>query len=593
MEGLRSCGFDGSSAVTKKRRSNTSRRPRPDSQTFVDGQDISPSSSTPPSDNVSKVSSDENTAYNTSFRRKEMNLNASSSRGEGETFARKIRKDDGGFGDLSKFYDNSSARDRSLTMHEKGRNVLDFKRCSEGALAPANWKSSSNSKDSGSSNGTGDGRDSSPHENKLRKVKLKLGGVTRTIHAKSTLDSATGGSSTKPFHSDASRQRRKLIFQDNSDDAHSPPDQTNGLQGIPWKNFSRGSFTLTLKDSRSKMPEKSGTLKQLNNSLGMLPSEPVRKSKRVPKRRVLDDDANGDDEIRYLERLKTAKIGVAEYDDDGLLHSKKRKNSKNSRNRLLNDEYDDDVEECGISLLGKKKPRLEGESEDTDYIDEEEELGSDVGSDSNKRKKQKKESLDSLTDVKKEISLTSRQRALQSGKDVSTGANAGSVEFPNGLPPPPPRKQKEKLSEVEQQLKKAEAAQRRRMQVEKAARESEAEAIRKILGQDSNRKKREDKLRKRRDEMKQEKAANAVMLASSTVRWVMGPTGTVVTFPKEVGLPSIFDSKPCSYPPPREKCAGPLCTNAYKYRDSKSKLPLCSLQCYRAVHAMMHPVTTC
>lgn len=33
--------------------------------------------------------------------------------------------------------------------------------------------------------------------------------------------------------------------------------------------------------------------------------------------------------------------------------------------------------------------------------------------------------------------------------------------------------QKEKLNDVEQQLKKAEAAQRRRMQVEKAARESE------------------------------------------------------------------------------------------------------------------------
>lgn len=33
--------------------------------------------------------------------------------------------------------------------------------------------------------------------------------------------------------------------------------------------------------------------------------------------------------------------------------------------------------------------------------------------------------------------------------------------------------QKEKLTDVEQQLKKAEAAQRRRMQVEKAARESE------------------------------------------------------------------------------------------------------------------------
>lgn len=33
--------------------------------------------------------------------------------------------------------------------------------------------------------------------------------------------------------------------------------------------------------------------------------------------------------------------------------------------------------------------------------------------------------------------------------------------------------QKEKLTDVEQQLKKAEAAQRRRLQVEKAARESE------------------------------------------------------------------------------------------------------------------------
>lgn len=34
-------------------------------------------------------------------------------------------------------------------------------------------------------------------------------------------------------------------------------------------------------------------------------------------------------------------------------------------------------------------------------------------------------------------------------------------------------------------------------------------------------------------------------LAANTVRWVMGPTGTTVTFPEAVGLPSIFSSKPC------------------------------------------------
>lgn len=42
----------------------------------------------------------------------------------------------------------------------------------------------------------------------------------------------------------------------------------------------------------------------------------------------------------------------------------------------------------------------------------------------------------------------------------------------------------------------------------------------------------------------QSKAAVALLNASSTVRVVMGPTGTVVTFPEEMGLPSIFNSKP-------------------------------------------------
>lgn len=152
--------------------------------------------------------------------------------------------------------------------------------------------------------------------------------------------------------------------------------------------------------------------------------------------------------------------------------------------------------------------------------------------------------------------------------------------------------QKEKLSEVEQQLKKAEAAQRRRMQSEKAAREAEAEAIRKILGQDSGRKKKEDKMKKQRDELAQGKGKSDT-LATNSVRWVFGPTGTIVIFSEDIGLPNIFNPVTCSYPPPREKCAGPNCTNAYKYRDSKSKLPLCSLQCYKAIHGKMHPLIAC
>jgi INO80 complex subunit B len=83
--------------------------------------------------------------------------------------------------------------------------------------------------------------------------------------------------------------------------------------------------------------------------------------------------------------------------------------------------------------------------------------------------------------------------------------------------------------------------------------------------------------------MAQKKADSAKQLASNGVRWVMGPSGTVVTFSENIGLPSIFNN-PCRYPPPREKCAGPLCNNKYKYRDSRTNLPLCSLQCYLAIH---------
>ncbi|KAJ0092828.1 hypothetical protein Patl1_24897 [Pistacia atlantica] len=239
------------------------------------------------------------------------------------------------------------------------------------------------------------------------------------------------------------------------------------------------------------------------------------------------------------------------------------------------------------AVIGKEL----GIYDDKDYVEEEEPMSDDEPG--SKKKKLEKVVLDSFVDQRNESIPTTRNRALQSGKDILSGSGGSLIEFPNGLPPAPSKKQKEKLSEVEQQLKKAEAAQRRRTQSEKAAREAEAEAIRKIRGHDSGRKKKDEKLKKQRDELAQGKAAKSGTLALNTVRWVLGPSGTVVIFSEDIGLPNIFNPVPCSYPPPRERCAGPNCTNAYKYRDSKSKLPLCSLQCYRAIHEKKHPLISC
>lgn len=585
MEEFVSTRYNSISNPIRKKRTQTSRRPRPESHPQAEWRDNSPSSSTPPSDDVSKVSSDENASGDTNSRRKEFNLNQFVSRvpsaaaAESEKLHEKYKRDAG----FNAFYNN-----------EPGRSGFNNKRSSEGVLAPANWKSTSRSKDGfeselrsvdkyGGRNGEGvsSGQaevllDGSGNENKVKMVKLKVGGVTRTIQANTISNGALGGGSSSKSSSHGSKQRQKQNVQGNSDD-NSPLGKRSGLKGIPWKDFSRGGFRLGKEESMmmGKLSGKSTYGKQGEEV------EPVRKSKRVPKRRVLDGDFgedDEDDEIRYLEKLKTSKFSKGSKEDDEESGKKHQKLSRVSN-----------MENGGSLKSAKdgKRSRTDRVSEDTDY---EEESGSD-GELEGKKKKQRKESVDSLMDNKREMTLTTRQRALQSSKDTAPGESL--IEFPNGLPPAPPRKQKEKLSELEQQLKKAEAAQRRRMQVEKAARESEAEAIRKILGQDSSRKKREEKLKKRNEELAQERAANAITLPSNTIRVLMRPTGTVVTFSEDMGLPSVFDSKPCSYPPQREKCAGPSCTNPYKYRDSKSKLPLCSLQCYKGIQEKKPAEPTC
>ncbi|CAK8544412.1 unnamed protein product [Lathyrus sativus] len=559
MEDLGSTRFDGISNAVRRKRSQTSRRPRPDSQPVLDPEDrdLTPSSSTPPSEDPDKPSSDENDGFvNTGSKRKEFNLN------------------------------------HCVTQPSPaiGRSGLPNRRSSEGVLAPANWKgSSSKFKDGfdsesknadvyggrnpeGNSLGQfGVSQDGLGNENRVKKVKLKVGGVTRTIQANSASNSASGSGSTSKSSrlSDVSRPRQKQ--QSNSDDNISPSDKRRGLQGLPWKDFKRGGFGLGKEESSmGKISGKNTSSKQADKS------EPVRKSKRVPKRRVLDgefgDDDDADDEIRYLEKLKISKVSAVYRDEEELSKKHRKLSSVSNMENTASTRSGKD---------GKKRSRSDKMLEDTDY-EGEEESGSDGELEDKKKKKQRKESVDVLMETKREMTLTTRQRALQSSKDTST-SNASLIEFPNGLPPAPPRKQKEKPTEEELLSKKTEAANRRKMQVEKAARESEAEAIRKILGQDSSRKKREDKIKKRQEELAQEKAANAEKLASNTIRYVMSPTGTTLTFPDEMGIPPILNSKPISYPPPREKCAGPSCTNPYIYRDSKTKLPLCSLQCYKAV----------
>ena len=202
MEEFSGTRFDGVNNAARKKRSQTSRRSRPDSQSFAESQDHSPLSSTPHSDDVSKVSTDKNAGDDANSKRKEFNVNQyvcriSPAVGVEVEKSHKRKKEDGGF---NAFYN-----------HEPGRNGSNSKRSGEGVLAPAYWKSTSKEKelselDSRNVDIYGGSNDEiqisvqgaviDVNESKVKKVKLKVGGVTRTIHANSTANGLPGNESS-------------------------------------------------------------------------------------------------------------------------------------------------------------------------------------------------------------------------------------------------------------------------------------------------------------------------------------------------------------------------------------------------------------
>lgn len=199
MDELGSIRFEGIANTVRRKRSQTSRRPKPESQCLPEGHDLSILLSTQPSDDA-KVSSDDNAGYDGSSKRKVFNLNQCASRGfsativEGEHAHKKMKKEDGG---SSMLYNNGGLEDGI----EQGQSGLNSNHVTEGIIAPSRHSAV-----------VGDGV---VNESKFKKVKLKMGGVTRTIQTKPTSQATSGsGSATKSvLFSDAPRPRQKLILQ--------------------------------------------------------------------------------------------------------------------------------------------------------------------------------------------------------------------------------------------------------------------------------------------------------------------------------------------------------------------------------------------
>lgn len=121
-----------------------------------------------------------------------------------------------------------------------------------------------------------------------------------------------------------------------------------------------------------------------------------------------EEDEEEDDEIRYLKKLKLSKVFIRETID-----------SEVDRHKTILDKETTPDKKNPTTINKKKKSRYE---DDDDFH-----LSYGL--------KDTKNGEFSM----KEMSITTRQRALQISKDGNSGNQKSSIEFPNGLPLAPSR----------------------------------------------------------------------------------------------------------------------------------------------------------
>lgn len=196
------------------------------------------------------------------------------------------------------------------------------------------------------------------------------------------------------------------------------------LRRTPWDTASKGESCNDTRDSKTD-------------------TYPIRKSNRISKRRVLDEEINSlededeDEEIRFLRRVKMAKsIAVEEDVDDD--EEKSRKHKKLSKVMKQNVEY---LRGVGTSEKSGKKDKMAKAFDDVDYVkddddEEEEEAVSDVEPENKRERTRRRAAGDVRSEAKTEITVTTRRRSGHSGS---------LIEFPRGLPPAPPRSEFEEL----------------------------------------------------------------------------------------------------------------------------------------------------
>jgi len=279
------------------------------------------------------------------------------------------------------------------------------------------------------------------------------------------------------------------------------------------------------------------------------------KAKANAKRKIEEDESDQEEE----EEEPKKPVGVAESEDEEV-------------------EVVDDEEEHKID---------DSESDD-DNDDEEDEDEDDANDDEDEDEEDSKKG-EAHKPVGSTKLLTSRQRAMLDGT-----TRKGS--FPLALPDLPPKSGKRKAETEDELFRKAENAAKRKRQAQRQLEEEKNAVIDRLLNFTRRKADDGDAKSTTSDDLPSSEAQQ------STIRCVWrSPTSTknrrvhskatsvpctnFLCFPEVVGLPSELCQKPSPKPGPSIQCA--VCQkHPRRYDCSKTKLPLCSLSCYRNLHSL-------
>jgi len=207
---------------------------------------------------------------------------------------------------------------------------------------------------------------------------------------------------------------------------------------------------------------------------------------------------------------------------------------------LLVDDEDEDLPPTASPLAG------EGEDELLSVDGEEDGLYDDE--------------FDEFSGINKK--LTTRQIAMQ------TGTAGALLSLPM-----PDKRSSGKVNTEEARLKKVSQAERRKRKQEIDQKQQKETVINQLLNRSAKPKK---------DDVNPKVVPKSII---PQITYISGLKGNALIFPENQPIPEFLVQKAPAVVPTATKCAAPKCTNAKRYNDSRTQLPLCSLECYKIVHS--------